>query len=196
MPHSAFTDSFIELSESDKTLLLQLARKSLRAATCQQTYSSEDLSSYPEALQQPAACFVTLTQAGQLRGCIGSLEARQPLIYDVIDNAQSSALRDPRFAPVKESEVDSIHIEISVLSPLQPMHFDNEDDLLTQIKPFEDGLVMEEGRHRGTFLPLVWEKIPDRLTFLRELKMKAGLPKDYWSDTITLSRYHTIIFEE
>ena len=196
MPHSAFTESLLELSESDKTLLLQLARKSLIAAVCQQTFTADALSNYPKALQQHAACFVTLTQAKQLRGCIGSLDARQPLAFDVIENSGASAQRDPRFSPLTSDEINQTHIEISVLSSLEPMQFTSEDDLLQQIKPFEDGLVLEDGRHRSTFLPLVWDKIPEKITFLNELKIKAGLPKDYWSDTLQVSRYHTIIFEE
>jgi len=196
MPHSAFTDSFIELTAKDKQLLLKLARNSIIAAANEDTFTREDSSEYPPALQQDAACFVTLTQGDQLRGCIGSLEARQPLYMDVIDNAQSSAIRDPRFLPLGRDEIDKTHIEISVLSPIEPIHFSSEDDLLEQINPFEDGLLLEEGRYRGTFLPLVWDKIPDKNIFLQELKVKAGLSRNYWSDTLNVSRYRTIIFEE
>lgn len=196
MPHSVFTDTFIKLSTADKQLLLKLARQSITATVNQQSFTAPELHSYPKALQQYAACFVTLTQLSQLRGCIGSLDAYQPLIYDVINNAQSSASRDPRFPPVTENELPNIHIEISVLSPIEPIHFNSEDDLLLQIKPFEDGLVIQDGRHRSTFLPLVWDKIPDKKHFLQELKIKAGLPSNHWSDTLKVSRYHTIIFEE
>lgn len=196
MPHSAFTDTFLELSAADKQLLLKLARQSVTATVNQQSFIAADLLSHPKALQQHAACFVTLTQFNQLRGCIGSLEAYQPLIYDVIDNAQSAASRDPRFAPVTENELANIHIEISVLSPIEPIHFNSEDDLLLQIKPFADGLVIQDGAYRSTFLPLVWDKIPDKKHFLQELKIKAGLPSNHWSNTLKVSRYHTIIFAE
>lgn len=196
MPHSAFTDSFIELSPLDQKLLLQIARQSLTAAVSGQKLDSGNIASLPKALQQNAACFVTLTHSGELRGCIGSLEARRPLIHDVIDNARAAALRDPRFPPVTAREVTKIHIEISILSPTEPILFDNEQDLLAQIAPFTDGLVLEEGMHRATFLPLVWEKIPDKHDFLCHLKLKAGLPANYWSPTIRVSRYRTIVFAE
>lgn len=147
-------------------------------------------------LKQRGACFVTLTRHGQLRGCIGSLEARRPLIEDVCENAFASAFQDPRFPPLRDPEVTDIHIEISVLTPLEAIHFDSEADLLQQIVPFKDGLVLEDQGHRGTFLPLVWEQLPDKQNFWIQLKRKAGLPAHHWSNTLRCYRYHTIVMEE
>jgi AmmeMemoRadiSam system protein A len=202
MPHSACSEDIIALSSSDKQLLLDIARAALLAATSgvdpypKAESESSELKNYPPALRQEAACFVTLSIEGQLRGCIGSLQAHQALVYEVRQNTASSALRDPRFAPVSAADVDRITIEISILSQPKAMQFSSESDLLKQIIPFEDGLVLEEGRHRATFLPLVWEKLPNKADFLTELKSKAGLPRDYWSNRLSVSRYKTLIIEE
>lgn len=140
-------------------------------------------------LQEPGACFVTLTQNGQLRGCIGSLEPRRSLLADVKANAVAAAFRDPRFSPLAERELDATAIEVSVLSPMESMVFANESDALAQLRPGIDGVVFEyDGRH-STFLPQVWEQLPDRAMFLAHLKRKAGLKSDFWSDKLRLRRY-------
>jgi len=123
------------------------------------------------------------------------LEARRPLAEDVVQNAFAAAFGDPRFPPVTEPEVDKLDIHISVLSPLEEMHFASEADLLRQIRPGIDGLVLEDGPYRGTFLPAVWESLPDKRDFLRHLKIKAGLPPDYWSNTLRVWRYTTEMIE-
>ncbi len=192
MQHFAFT----ELTEKDKHQLLQLARYSIKKAADHDRLSQPKPDDFSPALQQQAACFVTLTQDHELRGCIGSLEAHQSLVNDVVTNAQSAASRDPRFPHLTHNEVANTHIEISVLSPLEEINFNDENDLLNQIEPIDDGLVLQESYQRGTFLPLVWDKIPDKKQFLQQLKLKAGLPIDYWSDTLKVYRYHTIVFEE
>jgi AmmeMemoRadiSam system protein A len=151
---------------------------------------------YAPALQASRAAFVTLHQHGQLRGCIGHLEAVQPLVQDVAENAFAAAFRDPRFPPVGASELDALHIEISVLTPPQPMQFSSEADLLAQIEPGRDGLILVEGRARGTFLPSVWASLPQPEAFLRHLKLKAGLPQGHWSPEIRISRYRTESFSE
>lgn len=140
-------------------------------------------------LQQPGATFVTLTQSGRLRGCIGSLEAHRPLWQDVRANAVAAAFRDPRFAPLTAEEWPRTRVEVSLLSPQQPMQFSSEADALAQLRPGVDGVVLEHGRHRGTFLPQVWEQLPTREEFLAHLKLKAGLPAQFWADDIRLSRY-------
>ena len=142
------------------------------------------------------ATFVTLNKFGELRGCIGHLEAIQPLIADVAENAFNAAFRDPRFQPVTASEFGDLEVHISVLSPPEPMVFTSEADLLRQIRPGIDGLILEDGAYRGTFLPSVWEQLPDPAQFLAHLKMKAGLPPNYWSDTLKVSRYTTESFSE
>ncbi len=144
---------------------------------------------YPEPLRAPRATFVTLHVDAQLRGCIGTLEARRALVEDVAHNARVAAFEDPRFSPLSLSEFGRLDIHISVLSIPEPMQFDSEEDLLRQLRPHVDGLIIEEGFQRGTFLPSVWEQLPAPREFLRNLKRKAGLPADYWSHHIRIRRY-------
>lgn len=138
------------------------------------------------------AAFVTLKKGGQLRGCIGSLSAYRPLCEDIAENAYAAAFRDPRFNALTEAEVEDIELSISVLTPPEPIVFTSEEDLITQLKPGVDGLIMTEGGNRGTFLPSVWENYPQAESFLKHLKMKAGLPASYWSGTIKVERYKTV----
>lgn len=182
------------LTAEQKTQLLTQARYAIEQRLS--GIQPVPLLEHDPVLNQTGASFVTLTQQQQLRGCIGALQAYRPLIQDVNENAQSAAFNDPRFPPVTAAELTAIHIEISVLSPLQPLQFGSEAELLHQIQPFKDGLVLQEGRRSGTFLPLVWDKLPDKTDFLRQLKVKAGLRPDYWSRTLQCFRYHTEIFEE
>ncbi len=140
-------------------------------------------------LAKPAATFVTLTQRGQLRGCIGSLEARRPLATDVAENALAAAFGDPRFPPLRKTELEQTRVEVSLLDTPQPMDFADEGDALSQLCPGVDGLILNCGHHRATFLPQVWESLPTPQLFLEHLKLKAGLPADFWSHNLTLSRY-------
>ncbi len=140
-------------------------------------------------LQAPGATFVTLTRDGRLRGCIGSLEAQRPLWQDVCANAVHAALHDPRFPPLTAEEPPATRIEVSLLSPQTPLRFSSEAEALAQLRPGVDGVALEYGRHRGTFLPQVWEQLPTREEFLAHLKRKAGLPARFWAADIRLSRY-------
>lgn len=140
-------------------------------------------------LSEPGATFVTLTENQELRGCIGSLYAYDPLIKDVSNNAVSAALHDPRFTPLKDSELDFVTIEVSLLSKLQPLNFSNEKEAVKQLRPGIDGIVLEYGPHRSTFLPQVWENFPQPQQFLAKLKSKARLSENFWTKGITLSRY-------
>lgn len=140
-------------------------------------------------LQEMGACFVTLTQQGQLRGCIGTLEARRTLLTDVKANAVAAALQDPRFAPLQASELVHTEIEVSLLSTMQPMHFESEAHALAQLQPGIDGVVLEFERYRSTFLPQVWEQLPTASEFIAHLKHKAGLPPDFWASGMRLQRY-------
>jgi len=135
------------------------------------------------------ACFVTLTQHGELRGCIGSLQAHQSLLADVKSNAVSAALRDPRFLPLSVEELDITAIEISLLSPTESMDVRDEADALAQLRPEMDGIVFEYGPYRSTFLPQVWENLAQPREFLAMLRRKAGLPDDFWAEGVKLSRY-------
>lgn len=151
-----------------------------------------DPTGYSPALQHHGASFVTLQKHGTLRGCIGTLDAYQPLVTDVAHNAHAAAFRDPRFPSLAADELHVLEFHISVLTEPQPMQVESEHDLLQQIRPQVDGLVIEEGYRRGTFLPSVWETLPDPKEFLLQLKRKAGLPPNYWSDQIKVSRYTSV----
>jgi len=172
--------------------LLALARASI-ASALGQAQISPDL---PDALFAHGASFVTLHEHGQLRGCIGSLQAWRPLADDVRANALASAFQDPRFAPLSVAEWPAIRIEVSVLSPAQALIVDSEDDLIAQLRPGQDGLVVEFGGHRATFLPQVWEQLPAPRDFLAHLKHKAGLSQDAWSPAMRWSRYEVQKWQE
>lgn len=147
-------------------------------------------------LAQPGATFVTLTQAGRLRGCIGSLTPRLSLGADVLSNAQSAAFSDPRFKPMTAVEWAQTQTEVSMLSAAKPIHFADEDDLLEKIVAGEDGLILEAPGHRGTFLPQVWESLPDKRQFLTQLKLKAGLPADFRTGRCRVLRYRVIKWKQ
>ena len=140
-------------------------------------------------LQEPGATFVTLQSHGELRGCVGSLVAKRPIREDVEANARAAAFHDPRFAPLTRREYPGIEIEVSLLSSLEKLAFESHKQLLTLLRPGLDGVVLEYGWQRGTFLPQVWEQLPDPKTFLAHLKQKAGLPAEFWGDGIQISRY-------
>lgn len=140
-------------------------------------------------LRAPGATFVTLTADGQLRGCIGTLEAHRPLLEDVTANAVAAAFRDPRFQPLGRDEFTAVAIEVSLLSAMEILHSDDEAGALAQLRPEIDGVALQYGHHRSTFLPQVWEQLPDRTEFIAQLKYKAGLPPDFWSNELKLSRY-------
>jgi len=161
-----------------------------RAAIASRFGLSLDSRTETHFLYEHGACFVTLMHTGQLRGCIGSLQAYRQLLDDVKENALAAAFRDPRFKPLAASEYNEICIEVSLLSPLMAMTISNEEDALTQFQPGVDGVVLHCGDKRGTFLPQVWETLAEPRRFLEELKRKAGLPGDFWSDEVRLFRYH------
>jgi AmmeMemoRadiSam system protein A len=142
-----------------------------------------------EWLDEPGATFVTLTCAGALRGCIGSLVAERPLRADVESNARAAAFSDPRLPPLSKREYCGIEVEVSLLSPLQPVRVESESHALTLLRPGVDGVLLEYGRRRGTFLPQVWRQLPEPRAFLAHLKQKAGLPSDFWAEGVRLSRY-------
>jgi len=147
-------------------------------------------------LTEIGACFVTLRRGAELRGCIGTILPYRPLIEDVRGNARAAATRDPRFPPLSRQELDLTCIQVSLLSPLQSMDFDSEADLLRQLRPGVDGLVLECGHHRGTFLPAVWKDLPNPTKFLDQLKRKAGLAADFWSPEVEVRRYSTESWSE
>lgn len=145
---------------------------------------------------EPGASFVTLRLGGELRGCIGSLEAHRPLAEDVRCNAVAAALRDPRFPPLSAAELGSLSIEVSELTPIEPIVWSSQSEALAALRPFEDGVVLEHGPHRATFLPQVWEQLPQPADFLRRLAEKAGLPAGFWHPELRLYRYGVRKWEE
>ena len=165
--------------------LPKLARASISSALGHRVEMAVD----DPALHSPGACFVTLTQRGQLRGCVGSLQARRSLLADVQANAVAAALQDTRFAPLSLQELPETDIEVSVLSPMQTLAFESEFDALAQLRPGVDGVVFEFGRYRSTFLPQVWEQLSAVRDFMAQLKRKAGLPADFWDAGVRLQRY-------
>jgi AmmeMemoRadiSam system protein A len=151
-----------------------------------------DPSAYDAALQAHRAAFVTLLDGnGELRGCIGSIEAQRPLVADVAANAFAAAFQDPRFPPLTRAERDQVTCKLSVLTPPEPMAFDDEGDLLRQLAPGVDGVLIEAGRHRGTLLPQVWDHIADPTEFWLTVKRKAGLAPDAWPEDLRVYRYRT-----
>ena len=148
------------------------------------------------ALSQSGATFVTLTQHGQLRGCIGSLEAWRTLDQDVRANAKAAAFRDPRFNPLTRNEFDHTRFEVSLLTPALPITFTDEADAIRQMRPGIDGMILECHGRRGTFLPQVWESLPDPQQFFTHLKQKAGFAPDFWSPDVKLYRYEVQKWKE
>ncbi len=149
-----------------------------------------------EVLNQYAASFITLKLDQKLRGCMGTVDAKEALYLDVMHNAISAAFKDPRFAQLTVGELDRIHISISILSHPERILVGSESDLSTLLEPGTDGLVLQEGIRRATFLPTVWEQIPSPDMFITQLKQKGGWPGDYWSTAMQVSRYRTVNITE
>lgn len=185
------------LSPEDRRYLLRLARETIGRTLEGKSPPSVNLNEVSEDLRRPGASFVTLTIDGQLRGCIGSIEPRRPLVLDVQGNALAAAFRDPRFWPLTPEEFDRVRIEVSVLTPPQPLPFRDGADLIAKLRPGVDGVIIERGWHRATFLPQVWEKLPDPHEFLAHLCLKAGLPADdYRRPGLKVFTYQVEKFEE
>jgi len=181
-------------SPEERGVLQRVALESIQTGLLAGTPLSVGPDDYTESLRHQRSSFVTLKQTTALRGCIGSLEPSRCLIEDVAHNAFAAAFRDPRFPPLQNRELDSLSIEISVLGQREPVKFDSERELIDVLRPGIDGLVLQDGQFRGTFLPSVWESLPQPEVFLQQLKMKAGLPAGYWSDTLAVWRYTTESF--
>ncbi|MBV0931907.1 AmmeMemoRadiSam system protein A [Marinobacterium weihaiense] len=186
--------SVIEYSTDQQQYLLALARRGVCQSVLVGSVDMPDITSLPAFLRHWGACFVSLTEQGRLRGCIGSLEASRPLAHDVLHNACGAALHDYRFAPLNTPE--PILITLSVLSPLEVFTFSDEADLLRQLVPGRDGLLLQAGQHRATFLPQVWESFSQPDEFVQALKRKAGLADDFWSDQVRVWRYSSVSFAE
>lgn len=182
------------LAAEDRAILLDVARQSIQSGLAYYCPLAVDPADYPESLRLQRATFVTLTIEQRLRGCIGILEARLPLVKDVAEHAFAAAFEDPRFPPLRQAEFPGLEMHISVLSPSESIHFRSEEDLLAQLRPGVDGLILWLGQRRATFLPSVWESLPEPFLFVTQLKQKAGLPLNFWSDELQFERYITESF--
>ena len=186
-----------KLSPEDRKFLLQLARETMENAVNGKPKPQREPDSIPESCRQKGASFVTLTIEGELRGCIGTLEAYKPLFTDVQDHAVQAALEDYRFPPVSSEELPLISIEISRLTTPVPLHYDSPADLATLLKPHIDGVILKDGYRRATFLPQVWEQLPEPGMFLAHLCQKMGTSPDLWRHKVLeVSIYHVEEFSE
>lgn len=184
------------INANNRQRLLNLAKNSIQHGLQTAQPITIDLDNYSAELTEQCATFVTLKINHQLRGCIGRLVAVRPLVEDIAGNAFSAAFKDPRFLPLEAYELANLNIHLSILAPSEPMLFSSEQDLLSQLQPGIDGLILKEGHLQGTFLPSVWESLPKSEQFLRNLKQKAGLRPDYWSQNIRIYRYQVEAIDE
>ena len=169
-----------KLSLEEQQILLRMAREAMECRVRGNQLAPLDEKTLSAHLREPGASFVTLTIRGQLRGCIGALEARQPLAKDVREHAVAAALEDPRFPPVREDELNRIQIEVSRLTRPLPLEYKDATDLLSKLRPHVDGVILRDGGRRATFLPQVWEKIPNPAVFMDNLCYKLGLSDNTW----------------
>jgi AmmeMemoRadiSam system protein A len=184
-------------AEQDRKFLLDLARTTLGQVATNGNLPEVRAKDVPSKLAETKACFVTLTENGELRGCIGNILAQEPLYQAVVDNARNAATRDPRFQPVRPDEANKIKIEISVLTEPQPLRFSSPEELLNKLQPYEDGVVLQIDSRGATFLPQVWDQIPDKVEFLNQLAQKAGCaPADWRGRNVNVSIYHVEAFAE
>jgi len=186
-----------KLTLEEQQTLLRMAREAMEHGVRGEklpTLNTETLSAH---LRENGASFITLTVRGQLRGCIGALEAYQPLAEDVREHAVAAALEDPRFPPVREDELSRIQIEVSRLTRPIPLNYKDADDLVSKLRPHVDGVILRDGYRRATFLPQVWEKIPDPVEFLNNLCYKMGMSENLWrSKHPEVLTYHVEEFHE
>ena len=171
---------------------MKLCRDEIRTSFDKETVYTDHLPVFDEM----GACFVTLKRNNQLRGCIGSIIAYQPLIDDLVKHSQDAAFNDPRFLPLEKSELDDLNIDVSLLSVPKPMTFNDEQDLLNKLVPYKDGLIIKDGNKQAVFLPSVWEELPDKELFLKSLKRKAGMAPEYFSKTFQAFRFETEYLQE
>ena len=169
-----------QLTEKERSYLLVTARQAIEDGVRGKTLEKIKLEELPQRLREPGASFVTLTKNGELRGCVGALEAYQPLVEDVREHAIAAALQDYRFSPVSPEEVPELIIEISRLTPPVELDYKMPEELLARLRPGIDGVIMREGMKRATFLPQVWQKLPDQTQFLGHLCQKMGVDDNYW----------------
>ena len=187
----------ITMMADEKEYLLRLARQTVEEVVTTGRMPEIHSAGLSDDLRKPKGCFVTLKKNGELRGCIGHIRPQAPLYRAVMDNARSAALEDPRFPRVHPEELAGIEIEISVLTVPQPLPFSSPEDLLRKLRPHVDGVVLKTGPRSATFLPQVWEQLPEKETFLAHLAAKAGLPPTAWRNPGTeVQTYQVDAFKE
>jgi uncharacterized protein len=185
------------LTHQEQQVLLSIAREAIEIVASGLPLPEIDINNYSENLREIGSAFVTLTDKGRLRGCIGGLEPRQPLILDVQEHAAAAAVEDYRFQPVRSAEVSRLKIEISRLTPAVPLTYSASPELLTLLRPGIDGVIISDGKRRATFLPQVWEKIPDCEDFLTQLCQKMGASGNLWKvRNLAVWTYQVEAFEE
>ncbi len=177
-------------TQEQKQILVSIARSSIQHGLQTDKPEIINLQDHDSDLQEIRATFVTLKILETLRGCIGTLEARYPLAKSVAEYAYAAAFRDPRFKPLRENEFDKITLSISILTPAEPIVFDTDSDLIQQLNPDIDGLIIKTGKRSATFLPAVWESLPNAEQFLSQLKAKAQIRPD--ENLTSASRYKAI----
>ncbi|MFQ5697974.1 MAG: AmmeMemoRadiSam system protein A [Myxococcota bacterium] len=178
-----------EPAREERDLLSGIAWRSVERAAHRKPPLRIDASTYPERVREPGASFVTLRLAGALRGCIGSLEPTRSLVDDVAHNARAAALDDPRFPPLEPEELARLELHLSVLGPLERIPVGTREELLAQLRPGMDGLVLRHDSRRATFLPGVWESLPEPEAFVSELERKAGFDTRAWKKGVDAFRY-------
>ena len=179
------------LGDVEKQELIRVAAATVQRAATGKSMPKVSVGTFAAGIRRPGASFITLTKKGRLRGCLGSLQAYRPLVLDVAERGFATAIKDPRFEPVRAEELRELHMEVAVLRAPQRMTFESETDLLDQLRPGQDGLIIEDAGKRSTFLPKVWDEITEPRMFLRRLKEKAGLGPEHWSATFRAWRYET-----
>ena len=191
---AAWVDTY---GPAERKFLMTLARKTLLQTAKGQAPPKINTTEIPAQLLEPKACFLTLKKSGQLRGCIGGFFPKQPLYQEVVEMTVSAAAKDPRFKPVKLDELDTIEIEISVLTVPKPLAFKSPEDLLAKLRPHIDGVILRKGRMQSTYLPQVWSQMPDKETFLAQLSRKAGMGLTDWRKPgLTVLTYQVEAFHE
>ncbi len=186
-----------KLTDQEKQTLLQLARQSIELAVKGLPKINLNLADFSDPLREEGASFVTLTEAGELRGCVGALESYQPLVQDVCEHAVAAALEDYRFRPVQLAEIPFLQIEVSRLTRPEPLPYTSPEELLRLIRPGVDGVIIRDGNRRATFLPQVWEKVPDKAQFFNHLCLKMGGPANLWQcNPLQVLTYQVEEFQE
>ncbi|MGR5176506.1 AmmeMemoRadiSam system protein A [Vibrio parahaemolyticus] len=178
-----------KFSDSELSMLLDVVEHTIHCYINQLPLPEILIQDYPEALQSPGACFVTLHVGGQLQGCIGTVVAQIPLVLEVERKTRSAACQDRRFTPLQREQINDLTIEVSVLTPPQPLSIESEQDLLCYLKHRKCGVILSDGYRSALFLPQVWEALPAPTDFLNHLKQKAGWHADYWSDDISVQTF-------